>query len=668
MRMRGAAAVLTAMAVTMFSAGAAQVTLADLLRQMIDLNELAVLPNPAFTCKQFSSYDRRSTDPDVATDENWFANADRGQHLREEQRNGATEWVMMDADGPGAIVRIWSANPNDAGIVRIYLDGAEEPAVEMPLLDLLAGDAFPFIGPVAGERARGWNSFLPIPYATHCKVTSSKPDFYYHINYRTYAPGTRVEPFTLALADAHRPQIEAVAKRLAMPEPPDLPRDAEPQVLVEARLAPGESHERVVNQPNRAVYRLNAAVKAEDVAAAVRGCWFEIFFDGMEHPAVAAPLGDFFGTAPGLNTHQALPSGVLVNGALYANWVMPFQREARFRVTNHSGHSVRLLLTAMTAPRPWTPDSLYFHAAWRAEFDIPTQPRQDWTYIAITGAGRYAGNALQVTNPTPAWWGEGDEKIYVDNEAFPSHFGTGTEDYYGYAWCSPEVFVHAYHNQPRCDGPGNYGYTNVSRFHILDVIPFTEAFKFDMEVWHWADVNIDMAATSYWYATEGSSHNLPALDPALLRIAEIPPVPRVEGALEGEHLNVVSITGGQTSVQGGAAWEWSNAEQLWWTGAQEGAELVLAFPVQEAGRYDVQVVLTTANDYGIVTLAVNEGAPSDAIDLYTTHVKTTPAIDLGAHELAKGDNLLKVTLVGTNPKAKPAYMFGIDYIMLLPKS
>jgi hypothetical protein len=29
------------------------------------------------------------------------------------------------------------------------------------------------------------------------------------------------------------------------------------------------------------------------------------------------------------------------------------------------------------------------------------------------------------------WWGEGDEKFFVDGEQFPSTFGTGSEDYVG---------------------------------------------------------------------------------------------------------------------------------------------------------------------------------------------------------------------------------------------
>ena len=111
---------------------------------------------------------------------------------------------------------------------------------------------------------------------------------------------------------------------------------------------------------------------------------------------------------------------------------------------------------------------MHFHAKWRAQFDVPTRPMIDWNYLTAKGQGVFAGVAFAIDNPVKDWWGEGDEKIYVDGETFPSHFGTGTEDYYGYAWCWPGLFTHAYHAQPRCDGPGNYGRTSVNRFHILD--------------------------------------------------------------------------------------------------------------------------------------------------------------------------------------------------------
>ncbi len=655
-----------AMCVLGLGAGAGTVTFPDLLDEMTNLEALSVLPDPGFTCKQFSSYDRRSTDPSVATDENWFANGDRGQHIQSEERNGATEWVMMDADGPGAIVRIWSANPNDAGIIRIYLDGSETPAVEMPLSDMLGGAVFPFTTPIAGERSKGWNCHLPIPYATHCKVTCSERDFYYHVNYRTYEPGTVIPSYSAVLAEKHRKAIEAVVERLAAPEPPANAKDAILREFWNGALAPGDTAESVIDDGG-AIVRINTRIEAEDVAAALRGCWLEIFFDGETSPSVAAPLGDFYGTAPGLNPYQSLTCGVLPSGEMYANWVMPFMEGARVRVTNHTVTPVTLAMSALLAELPWHKDSMYFNAAWRAEFEIPTIPRQDWNFIEVNGAGRFVGDNLHVTNPSPAWWGEGDEKIYVDNEKFPSHFGTGSEDYFGYAWCSPDLFTHAYHNQPRCDGPGNYGHTDVSRFHVLDVIPFTEAFKFDIEVWHWADVKVNMAATSYWYEKPGGTDNRPALDPVLLHMAELPSLPRVEGALEGEDLVVVSKTGGETSVQQSVSPDWSNVAQLWWTQAEEDAGLVLGFPVEKAGTYEVRVVLTKARDYGIVTLAVNDGEPGEPVDLYNDGVVVTPAISLGTHELSEGQNTVTVTITGTNPQAEPARMFGIDYVKLVAK-
>ena len=48
------------------------------------------------------------------------------------------------------------------------------------------------------------------------------------------------------------------------------------------------------------------------------------------------------------------------------------------------------------------------------------------------------------------WATKGDEKVYVDGETFPSHFGTGTEDYYGYAWGRYEPWInHPFVAQPK---------------------------------------------------------------------------------------------------------------------------------------------------------------------------------------------------------------------------
>ncbi|MFA6242922.1 MAG: DUF2961 domain-containing protein, partial [Candidatus Hydrogenedentales bacterium] len=199
------------------AANAAPVTFESLVGEMTDLARLSRTPDPAYVTKQFSSYDRKSKNPSVLTDEDWFANGDRGQFLRTDTIDGREEFVIMDAEGPGAIVRFWSANPDDAGVVRIYLDGAKKPVVEMPLSEMLGSAGMPFVKPISSEASRGWNSYLPIPYAKHCLVTTSKHDYYYQINYRTYVNGAHVKTYPGKLSKKQQHLVEEAAGSLANP-------------------------------------------------------------------------------------------------------------------------------------------------------------------------------------------------------------------------------------------------------------------------------------------------------------------------------------------------------------------------------------------------------------------------------------------------------------------
>ena len=643
-------------------ADAGHITFQALLREMTDLDALAQFPSPAYTTRQFSSYDRRSTDPGQQTDENWFANGDRGQHLRVDTRNGFEEYVMMDAAGPGSVVRIWSANPDDAGIVRIYLDGAEMPEIEMPLTQLLKGDTTPFLSPIAGERGRGWNSYLPIPYAKHCKVTASKRDFYYHVNYRTYAPGARVKTFTLRQAVRQEVAIAATASRLAAPfalRIPDI--SVKPTTYY---LGPGETFETRLPGPG-AINSLELSIAGKEQAENLRGVLLEADFDS-EINAIRSPVGDFFGTAQGINPYESLPCGVLANGTMYAHWVMPYREGAVLRLRNTRDERLVFKLRVQTEPHRWRKDNLYFHAKWRGERNTPTLPRQDWNILSASGRGRFVGTMMHVSNPVPAWWGEGDEKIYIDGETFPGTFGTGTEDYFGYAWCDTAVFKHAYHSQPRCDGPGNFGHTNVSRFHIIDDMPFQQDIRFDMEVLHWENTYIHQSAVAYWYAAAGATDSILAPDPALLSIPPLPEGPavmRVEGALEAETFRTVAHTGGNVSRQLSYTWGWSGAEQLWWIDPKPGNTLTLGFPAGAAGNYGVEAVFTQAPDYATVSATIN-GQPAGNYDFYGPAVVPMSAVPLGTFELKHDENTLTLTITGANTLAIPRHMVGLDYLLL----
>lgn len=273
----------------------------------------------------------------------------------------------------------------------------------------------------------------------------------------------------------------------------------------------------------------------------------------------------------------------------------------------------------------------------------------------------FVGSNLQITNPTEAWWGEGDEKIYVDGERFPSTFGTGTEDYYGYAWSSNQTFVRPYHAQPRSDGPGNMGQSSVARYHIADPIPYTKSFKFDLEMWHWAEVQATFARTVYWYAKPGGAAPK-SPDAKLLMPLEIKGPEGVKGAIEGETMKIVSTSGGTTEKQGGFA-GLSLGRQLWWRDAKPGDRLLLQFDCPKAGRYTIVGNFCHARDYGIhrITIARQSVEPIDFFgDL------KWKKLALGTFTLPKGLVTMQIEVIGSNAAAEPRHMFGLDYLLLEP--
>jgi hypothetical protein len=277
-----------------------------------------------------------------------------------------------------------------------------------------------------------------------------------------------------------------------------------------------------------------------------------------------------------------------------------------------------------------------------------------------------------VLNRNPAWWGEGDEKIYVDGETFPSHFGTGTEDYYGYAWCTPAFFESPFHFQPRAEGPNNYGNTTNGRVRLLDGIPFTKDFRFDMEVWHWAKTKIDYSVVNFWYGFDGAE--LVDFQPRKDQIAEVksPVLYKTPMSLEIPGFKIEKIpTAGNVQNQSlqqftkeGCKWE--NDDHLWWTGVRPGSTLELILDTEKDGKYKLIAELTKAKDYGKIQFRVDGVKVGEVIDLYNSEVVPTGAIEVGTLDLKAGKHVVQIEIVGKNEQADPSYMVGIDKLRLVP--
>jgi hypothetical protein len=646
------------------AAGVNTVTFNTLLDEMANLDALADYPTPYFTCRQFSSYDRKSHNKTDLSDEGWFSNGDACQVLRTETRRGREEFVLMDAEGPGAIVRIWSANAADAGLVRIYLDHSDVPKIEMPLANMLNGENELFIPPISGIRANGWNSYMPIPYSKHCKVTIEQNRIYYHINYRTYPKDTAVETFSLRQAKENLDNIKRTADLLTHPEQINACREDKKDHRYRFHIQPGQTEKIKLSTPQTAIYNFTCTLNAENQEQALRKCLLEIAFDNLKTPGIQTPLGDFFGSAPGINPFTSLPLEVGEDGTMTCRWVMPFKHKAIIKFTNYSDKPVQLDGRIQTGSRKWGKQTMYFNAKWKSGMDIPARPRIDWNYLDCRGQGRYVGNMFAIGNPVSSWWGEGDEKIYLDGEDFPSTFGTGTEDYYGYAWCSNQLFTHAYHNQTRCDGPNNQGHASVSRFHIIDSLPFAKSFRFDMEIWHHATgFTLDVSEISYWYAKPGVKDNFKSIAKNDLIVPAIPAPVKAREASEAEEMRVIQSTGivfNQTNY----VWYYSGGKATWWHDNKPGDILELGFIAEKAGRYSIHGKFTEGAALGIHSLFIND-QPADTYDRFNPDWKADDAeTPLGVFDLKQGENILKVVCQPTSPKSLGT-LFTLDYLRLI---
>jgi hypothetical protein len=496
-----------------------EISVLTLLREMVDLDHLARLPAVRFVAGQAASTDRRSRRP--ADAEGWFANddfvTDAAPNLVrvETAPDGSKRYVLLDATGPGAIVRMWSANPG--GNLRVYLDGQSQPAIEAPFAGLLRGEIAPFVAPLAHVTARGGNLYFPVPYRSRCLVTVDSivsPDpfdgrpiakLYYQIGYRTYprAAAASVRPYDAAEIARAMGALGRVAAVLRDGPPPLAPRPGRRTVEIpQVALLPGQPSTTTIAAPRGggqlALLRFVTAERAPEKLAATS---LAIAFDGEE--TVRAPLVAFFGTGRGFDPYTSLPMTVTADGALVCRFPMPFAKRAVVTVS-HAGPGITIAGQAVVDAVPFAADTLLFHAGFRPRAILATRPLSDWHIGTIEGVGHQVGTMLDVENPPGvAWWGEGDEKITVDGEPFPSLFGTGTEDYFGFAWSTPEPFMHAYHAQTRAPGSGFAGLFSMNRFHILDPIPFVRSLRFELEIWHWSETSIAADALLYWYARPG---------------------------------------------------------------------------------------------------------------------------------------------------------------------
>ena len=649
---------------------AEKLTYAELVERLVDMEHLATLPPEGLKAAQWSSYDHRSRyDAEQGRYVYWDGNWDGDEYIRKEGDN----LVLAEMEGPGCIWRIWSAQ-TEAGRVKIYIDGREEPAVNLPFKAYFDGTNEPFVYPsLVYTAARGKNCYVPIPYQESCKVVAEKGwGRYYHFTYQTFPEGTPVPSFSRSLSAGARTALERVDDFLSnrLGSDPAGRRPGQKSLEKNLTISPGETTTVARLSGPRAITAFKVMMDfrgREDEIKALRQLAIRITWDGSDRPAVWAPLGDFFGTAHGVNHYSSLPLGMTEDG-FYCYWYMPFAESAHVQIANDGGRERQMSVSLTHAPLQKPLDRYgRFHCKWHRDAYLPDEPGRDidWTMLLTRGRGRFCGVTLHVYDGGDRWWGEGDEKFFVDGEKFPSTFGTGTEDYFGYAWGNTSEFARPYHSQSLCTGW--QGHIALNRWHIPDNVPFQESFEGTIEKYFPNSRPTLYACTACWYLAPGGDdpYRPQPVDRRVGYCPEMTPYEE-EGALEGEDMKVLEYTGGSIQRQDLSTFGtgWSNQSQLLWKAGRLFYKLVLAVPVEKTGTYRLRAQFTKAPDYGIVQLYLDDKPLGDTIDLYSPKVEPSGHVDLGSHHLQEGLHRLKVRTYGANPRAEEQFYFGLDWLKL----
>ncbi len=395
-----------------------------------------------------------------------------------------------------------------------------------------------------------------------------------------------------------------------------------------------------------------------------------MYWDGRERPAVEAPVGDFFANAFGKRSEViSLPVAVEDADSYNCFWHMPFRKSARIEVINQSEKPISLLYYNIdwVKKERISEDTPYFYAQYRQEY--PVRKGKDYVVLDTQGKGHYVGTVLSVRTRSPSWFGEGDEKIYIDGEEKASIWGTGTEDYFLSAW-GLKTTKTPYFGVPYFDQWGIVGgHTSAYRWHVTDPLVFSKGIKVTFEHWGWMspDENPqyrshswneredDYSSVAFWYQTGEPTFTARAPH---ARERTLPNLDRIIPARE--HTAEQYHGPGEAVAQNLDLYP--NGHLFYKPTGSENAWVEIPFEIEKKEPKRLLLVLTHSYDYGRYEASLNGVKLGGTMDLYS------PDITTREHHLLDfwpepGKYTLRLECVGKNP-ASTGYYLGLESVRL----
>ena len=252
-----------------------------------------------------------------------------------------------------------------------------------------------------------------------------------------------------------------------------------------------------------------------------------IYWDNEEFPSVEAPISAFFGCAYDENFKDRDGNYIVLNSAkiltapgrgFNSYWEMPFAKHCRITMENRGKKEETLYYMISGWYGEIPQDAGYFHAAYRQEHPV-TKGRAYTIIDGIEGRGCFAGLTLATgMNGNNTCWVEGEAKMYIDDDQYPSMNYTGTEDYFcgSYGFGNDiilnryQTFSGMYTGLFAIMGDNREFYNGqqrflLYRFHEKDPVYFSKNFKMTIDNLGWTGPRYDdYTSVAYWYLEKPS--------------------------------------------------------------------------------------------------------------------------------------------------------------------
>lgn len=396
-----------------------------------------------------------------------------------------------------------------------------------------------------------------------------------------------------------------------------------------------------------------------------------IYYDGSDKPGVETPVGDFFANSFGKRS-EVISAPVVVEDADSYNcfWHMPFRKSCRIEIVNQSKKNIgRFYFNIDWIKKKSMPkDTPYFYAQYRQEY--PVVQGKDYTILETEGKGHYVGTVLSVRSRSPSWFGEGDEKIYIDGEKKASIWGTGTEDYFLSAWglkmVNTPFFGTPYFNQHGIVG----GQTSAYRWHLQDPLVFNTKIKVTIEHWGWIspDENKDYRSSSwnerqddfssvaYWYQTGKPTFTARAPSAAERTL------PNIEKQIVYANKTKFKNGIGKASAQKVKSLIYKDGHLLYKPTSKENAWIEIPFEIKEKEPVRLLLNATRSYDFGKYRATLNGVRIGKDLDFYN---KTTDNWEFHLLDFwpEPGKYTLRLECIGKN-SASTQHWLGLESVRL----